>query len=1134
MKKILHYCVGILLMVLTFQTVDAHVWEIRVNQSTDGSLTWYVQSYHGLSECGIANSGININGVNYPLEQEFAGSIQSLSPTVFAVSGNYARGSYGVVHTPFLGTNLNVQPYSTNACWYLMVSGSGSFTPPPPPVCTSFPVTNWSNTVALPGNNNGTECDKTDDNVNITVTVNHQSCGSITGDGKFSMILDPGGANIAYGPYNYSTGITTNVPLNVPYGFNQNTQLQVVDNDFPGSNVTHGFIGIPGGVFNGVPDTTVPTVITQNLSIQLNLSGSTTISAQQVNNGSTDACGIASMTIDKYSFDCSNIGANTVTLTVTDVNGNVGTGTAIVTVNDVFGPSVAGTATVNIPSGGNTYGWSPWYSYFNDPLPAGSTITGVDLTYTAVDQGWGGTGAPSDMFVSGTYIGSGTLLHYSQTHTISYTGSVSAYVYGGSNNLQMNFWGYPGWVAYWQGGTITLHYTQAVAINGLSITKQLDASGNVTITADDVDPGFSDACGIASRTLSKSTFDCSNLGPNNVVLTVTDNHGNVTTCTAVVTIEDHVVPVAVAQNLTIQLDAGGNASITPAQVDNGSSDACGIASLVLDKTTFDCSNVGANIVTLTVTDNHGNVSIATSTITVEDHVAPVALAQDVTLELDANGSATVTAEQVDNGSSDACGIASVGLSKTAFDCSNVGANEVTLTVTDVHGNVSTATSNVTVQDNIAPALTVPANISQLNDAGVCGAVINIGEAVSSDNCSVASIVNDAPSFFNVGTTTVTWTVTDVNGNVTTETQTVEVTNNAPVISGLAVSPLIKLGDAVFASATHSDNNLVAATWNWGDESFSSGDIVGGQISGNHVYGEAGLYNVTLTIEDACGLTDTEVFSYVVIYNPCNGFLTGGGYINSPVGAYASKLSATGKANYGFEAKYNDKDGGPKGQFEFELKDSKFKVKSSSVEWLMINYDQAIMKGDAKVNESSGYHFIVSIIDGGIAAKNGTDYFRLIVWDDSNNVIYDNQNGDVDAVRASIPIGNGQIVIHTYKNGECFEDGEDDVKPASGGKKSVSISSLSDVGEFSLTVYPNPVVNREVNISIDNFGDGEASVEMHSMTGQIIMRSQKVMFMNGKTNLQLHHVNLQQGNYLLRVTDSSDNTRTAVKQIVVKQ
>src|SRR5690606_19454448 len=111
------------------------------------------------------------------------------------------------------------------------------------------------------------------------------------------------------------------------------------------------------------------------------------------------------------------------------------------------------------------------------------------------------------------------------------------------------------------------------------------------------------------------------------------------------------------QSITVQLDATGNASITASQVDNGSNDACGIASMNVSHSSFDCSNVGANTVTLTVTDNNGNISTCDATVTVEDHVAPTAICQSITVQLDATGNAGITAAQIDNGSNDACGIA---------------------------------------------------------------------------------------------------------------------------------------------------------------------------------------------------------------------------------------------------------------------------------------------------------------------------------------------------------------------------------------------------------------------------------------------------------------------------------------------
>src|SRR4029079_8884042 len=148
--------------------------------------------------------------------------------------------------------------------------------------------------------------------------------------------------------------------------------------------------------------------------------------------------------------------------------------------------------------------------------------------------------------------------------------------------------------------------------------------------------GSSDACGIQSMTVSPNSFTCANVGANTVTLTVTDNNGNVSTCTSTVTVQDNVAPVALCQNITVQLNASGAASITASQIDNGSSDACGIQSMTVSPNSFTCANVGANTVTLTVTDNNGNVSTCTSTVTVQDNVAPVALCQNITVQLNAS------------------------------------------------------------------------------------------------------------------------------------------------------------------------------------------------------------------------------------------------------------------------------------------------------------------------------------------------------------------------------------------------------------------------------------------------------------------------------------------------------------------
>jgi hypothetical protein len=230
------------------------------------------------------------------------------------------------------------------------------------------------------------------------------------------------------------------------------------------------------------------------------------------------------------------------------------------------------------------------------------------------------------------------------------------------------------------------------------ITIQLNANGDRTITPNHIDGGSNGVGGI-SLAADKTTFNCSNVGNNTVTLTATDVIGNIVTCEATVTVEDNFPPVAICANVTIQLDANGNGTIAASDIDNGSNDNCGISSLAADQITFDCSNIGDNLVTLSTTDVNGNIAMCKATVTLEDNFPPVAICANVTIQLDANGNGTITASDIDNGSNDNCGISSLAADQITFDCSNIGENLITLVVTDDIGNEANCTATVTVEDN---------------------------------------------------------------------------------------------------------------------------------------------------------------------------------------------------------------------------------------------------------------------------------------------------------------------------------------------------------------------------------------------------------------------------------------------------
>ncbi|WP_138435196.1 beta strand repeat-containing protein, partial [Winogradskyella algicola] len=240
------------------------------------------------------------------------------------------------------------------------------------------------------------------------------------------------------------------------------------------------------------------------------------------------------------------------------------------------------------------------------------------------------------------------------------------------------------------------------------ITVQLDATGNATILATDIDNGTTDNCTPTNGLqfdLDIDSFTCNELGFNTVTLTVTDNDGNVGTATAVVDLQDMISPTVITQDVTIQLDVTGNASITAADIDNGSNDNCEIVVIQLDITDFTCADLGANTVTLTAIDQSGNLVSETATVTVEDALEPNVVTQDITIQLDGTGNASITPEQIDNGSTDNCTAAMdllLSLDISNFTSADVGDNIVTLTVQDESGNNASATATVTVEGNLAP------------------------------------------------------------------------------------------------------------------------------------------------------------------------------------------------------------------------------------------------------------------------------------------------------------------------------------------------------------------------------------------------------------------------------------------------
>ena len=147
---------------------------------------------------------------------------------------------------------------------------------------------------------------------------------------------------------------------------------------------------------------------------------------------------------------------------------------------------------------------------------------------------------------------------------------------------------------------------------------------------------------------------------------------------------------------------------------------------------------------------------------------------------------------------------------------------------------------------------------------------------------------------------------------------------------------------------------------------------------------------------------------VVVYDPSAGFVTGGGWIDSPAGAYFPDSALAGKATFGFVSKCKKGATTPTGNTEFQFQTAALNYHSTSYDWLVVTgSDYATFKGFGTVNGEGGYRLMLWAGDG------SPDTFRIKIWSEdaggNETVIYDNG--------MSQAIAGGSIKIHTPKKGK---------------------------------------------------------------------------------------------------------------------
>ncbi|EOZ95155.1 internalin, putative [Indibacter alkaliphilus LW1] len=335
-----------------------------------------------------------------------------------------------------------------------------------------------------------------------------------------------------------------------------------------------------------------------------------------------------------------------------------------------------------------------------------------------------------------------------------------------------------------------------------------------------------------------------------------------------------------------------------------------------------------------------------------------------------------------------------------------------------------------------------------------------------------------------------YTIIVKDANNCTEEITIEVgqQNDLPVINSLTgSSEPISLSDAtVEFEAEVSDDNLIMAVWNWGDGETSIENDPGNIINGSHTYQQPGVYPVTLTITDFCGETATELFEFVVVFDPSGGFVTGGGWIHSPAGAYVDNPIAEGRANFGFVSKYQRGAKVPTGQTQFQFQAEKFNFHSTLYEWLVVAGHRAQYKGEGRVNGQNGYGFMLTAIDGDRMGNKSADRFRIKIWEmGSGNIVYDNQMGESDDSDATTEIQGGSIVIHDAPRGNQNKRMDDEEEEEVEVFELMEQQSIFDeITNNGLKIYPNPA-STTAHIQVSLTEPSDVGISIFDSAGRII-------------------------------------------------
>ena len=518
------------------------------------------------------------------------------------------------------------------------------------------------------------------------------------------------------------------------------------------------------GFASGVLDTNAPTILVQPVTIPLDSLGGALLTIADVNIGTTDSNDF-SMNLSKTTFDCSDLGVNTVVFTATDNNGNVAYDTVLVTVVDNIAPwGQANDVKLYLDNYGS--------AVFDSTIVAGAFNDNCQAQFN---------------FTPKVFDCNDVGAHLSAVSATDESGNISS----------INF-------------IINVKDSTKPEIALFTDTVELSSTGQGAMDTTAVIDYIRDNCGINTIVFSDLDFTSSNLGLNTITVAVTDVNNNQSAELTDIWVIDRLGPNMKAKNVILPLGNTGLAVIDVTDIDNNSSDNIGLDSLYISTSSFSCVDLGDHWVILTGLDASGNSDTAWSKVTVVDQLIPALSVSNSILYLDSTGSASLTFAEVDNGTTDNCGIDTAYLSKGLFTCSDVGTNPIIATAVDSSSNSGSQLMQVTVMDTLAPGIALLSDTVELNNLGLGSLDTTAVIVYIRDNCGINTVVYSQLNYSvtDLGQNTLTVTVKDIHNNLTvTNTDIYVVDKLGPDVNvNDVVLPLNGNGTATITVATIDDNS----------------------------------------------------------------------------------------------------------------------------------------------------------------------------------------------------------------------------------------------------------------------------------------------------------------------------------------